>query len=177
MPESNIPINSQPDPMTATIEIEVAVNRPVDFDTKLARTVIEQILAEHRVESASISLAVVDDSTIHGLNRQFLDHDYPTDVLSFNLGEGGDRYLKGEIIVSADTAEREATLRGLPTQDELMLYVIHGALHLVGLDDKSDLGRAAMRAAEQQITSRYGIQWQSPDGEPIDSVDSPKEAT
>ena len=93
-------------------------------------------------------MAAVDDRTIHQLNRRYLDHDYPTDVLSFVLEEGPGT-VEGEIIVSGDTAAASAPGYGWPAQDELLLYVIHGMLHLVGYDDKSPADAARMRQAER----------------------------
>src|ERR1700677_2822426 len=77
------------------------------------RTAIENVLAAGDIAQADVSLAIVDDPTIHRLNADFLQHDYPTDVLSFLLERAGDR-LDGEIIASADTAIRNANEFGWP---------------------------------------------------------------
>jgi probable rRNA maturation factor len=108
------------------------------------------------VRSARLSLAVVDDGTIHELNRRFLKHDYPTDVLSFLLERDGDR-LEGEVIVSADTAKRVSAEYDWPAADELLLYVIHGTLHLVGHNDTSPSDRAAMRGEERRYLVQFGL--------------------
>src|SRR5215211_4469736 len=79
----------------------------IDFDENLLRQAAEAILADAGVERGSLSIAIVDDPTIHQLNKQYLQHDYPTDVLSFVLEHEADR-LEGEVIVSADTAIRSA---------------------------------------------------------------------
>ena len=68
----------------------------------------------------------MDDRTIQQLNRQYLDHDEPTDVLSFLLEREAER-LEGEIVVSRDTAACSAPAYGWTPADELLLYVIHGA--------------------------------------------------
>ena len=68
---------------------------------------VQRVLAGEGIAKATISLAVVDDPTMHELNRKYLNHDYPTDVLSFLLEED-DEHLEGEIIISADYAAREA---------------------------------------------------------------------
>ena len=69
------------------------------------------VLQDSTFSSAAISLAVVDDETIHELNRRHLDHDWPTDVLSFVLEDDGD-HLEGEVILSADTAATVANELG-----------------------------------------------------------------
>ena len=94
-------------------------------------------MADSNFDSARLSLAVVDDPTIHELNRRHLNHDWPTDVLSFVLEER-DGHLEGEVILSADTAAAAATEVGWPAAAEQLLYVIHGMLHLVGYRDKTD---------------------------------------
>ena len=106
---------------------------------------------------AAISIAVVDDPTIHELNHKYLDHDWPTDVLSFVLQED-ERHLEGEIIISADTAEAAAAEFGWPAAAEQLLYVIHGTLHLVGYRDKTPSEIQAMRAAEAKYLRKFGLE-------------------
>jgi probable rRNA maturation factor len=114
------------------------------------------VLEDSRFTTATISLAVVDDTTIHELNRRYLNHDYPTDVLSFVLND--DRtHLEGEIVLSADTAAAEAAEIGWSAANEQLLYAIHGMLHLVGLDDSAAQEAHAMRIAEDEYLGRFGI--------------------
>ncbi len=120
------------------------------------RQAVQNVLIASKIVEAEISVAIVDDPTIHKLNVQFLSHDYPTDVLSFVLEREGDR-LEGEIIASADTAIRSAGEFGWPPADELLLYVIHGALHLVGFDDTSPDLKTLMRQAEGEHLGRFGL--------------------
>jgi probable rRNA maturation factor len=127
------------------------------FDETRLKQAAEGILREAGFSEGSLSIAIVDDPTIHQLNRQFLAHDYPTDVLSFLLEHEGPR-LEGEVIASADTALRTAQQLDWPAADELLLYVVHGTLHLIGHDDASDDLRAAMRAAERRCLARFGIE-------------------
>lgn len=130
------------------------------LDEPQLRTAIQRITAEAGVRSGDVSLAVVDDDEIHELNKQYLDHDYPTDVLSFVLERDGD-HLEGEIIVSVDTASRMAEQVGWSPGNELLLYVIHGALHLVGFDDQDPQSLAAMRAAERKHLAAFGLERKS----------------
>lgn len=127
------------------------------FDENRLKQAAEGILREAGFSDGSLSIAIVDDPTIHQLNRQFLAHDYPTDVLSFLLEQEGSR-LEGEVIASADTALRTAQQIGWPADDELLLYVVHGTLHLIGHDDASDELRDTMRAAERRCLTRFGIE-------------------
>jgi probable rRNA maturation factor len=115
------------------------------------------VLQDSEFSSAAISLAIVDDDTIHELNRRHLDHDWPTDVLSFVLEDDGD-HLDGEVILSADTAAVAADELGNSAAEEQLLYVIHGMLHLVGYDDKSDADTQEMRAAENRYLQQLGVE-------------------
>lgn len=120
------------------------------------RAAVEEVLSAVELESARISVAVVDDSTIHDLNRTHLQHDYATDVLSYPLSDD-ERCLEGEIVVSAETAARNAVEAGWSAAEELLLYVVHGALHLVGYADKTPADVAQMRQAEAAILKRLGV--------------------
>ena len=113
------------------------------------------VLAGEQIASAEISLCVVDDGAIHELNRQYLQHDYPTDVISFILShEQG--HLDGEVIASAETAERESKRLGWATEAELLLYLVHGLLHLCGYDDRDPAALARMREKERHYLSLLG---------------------
>ena len=114
------------------------------------------ILDEAGYAAGRLSIAVVDDATIHALNRRHLAHDYPTDVLSFPLDAEGDR-LEGEVVVSAETALANAAEYGWPAENELLLYVIHGTLHLTGYGDKTDDEARAMRDAEARWLRACGV--------------------
>jgi probable rRNA maturation factor len=124
-------------------------------DTVTLKSAARQILLDHGPPTARVSIAIVDDPTIHALNQRYLQHDYPTDVLSFVLDQSADG-LEGEVVVSIDTAVDQATEYGTSPQQELLLYVIHGMLHLVGFDDTTDDLRERMRAAERQYLQQFG---------------------
>lgn len=150
--------------MTDSFVIDVADRQTaIEIDRRRIVQAVEMILRDAAVARTEISVAVVDDPTIHQLNRQYLDHDYPTDVLSFVLDRDRDR-LEGEVIVSADTAASRAADFGWTAEEELLLYVIHGTLHLVGYDDGTSDERAEMRARERDCLLRLGIE--PPDVEP-----------
>jgi probable rRNA maturation factor len=117
------------------------------------------VLAGEKVKEAKVSLAFVDDGTIAGLNKRFLDHDGPTDVLTFPLSGRGARKLEGEVVIGVEVAKREAETRGHEVNTELCLYVIHGILHLCGYNDGIPRDAAAMRRKERE----YLRQLQLPD--------------
>lgn len=125
-------------------------------DAERLQAAVRAVLEDSQYTSAAISVAVVDDATIHELNRRFLGHDWPTDVLSFVLDQR-DGHLEGEVVISAETAAAAAAEAGWSPADEQLLYVIHGSLHLIGWDDRSPEEAAQMRAAEKEYLQKMGI--------------------
>lgn len=125
-------------------------------DEPRLREAIELVLRQAKFAQAEISVAIVDDPSMHELNRRYLNHDEPTDVLSFVL-EASEGALDGEIIVSADTAASTALRFGWAAEDELLLYVIHGALHLVGYDDLDPAAKSEMRRQERACLAHFGL--------------------
>lgn len=139
------------------IEIQIAdQQQAIAVDHERLRTAVSRILDDAGITSAEVSLAIVNDSAIHELNRRFLDHDEPTDVLSFLLARQDER-LEGEVIVSADTAVRQAAQFNWEPGDELLLYVVHGTLHLVGYDDADAASQAEMRSRERHYLAGFGL--------------------
>ncbi len=103
-----------------------------------------------------VSLAVVSDATLAELHGRCLGDSAATDVMSFELGDD-DEGPFGEVVVSADFAERVAAQRSVEFFRELCLYAVHGALHLCGFDDHDPEERAAMRVAEGAVMGALGF--------------------
>ena len=98
----------------------------------------------------AVEIALVDDAKITELNRRFLGREGPTDVIAFEA-EVGPEGSAGEVIVSAETAARQAVEAGHPLQTELSLLVAHGVLHVLGYDDENEQSRAAMDLLQQEV--------------------------
>ena len=128
-----------------------------EIDAAQIELAVNQVVEEAGVVTGDVSVAVVDDPTIHQLNIEYLNHDYPTDVISFVL-EREDEHLEGEIIVSVDTAVELAKDYQWNWEFEFLLYVIHGCLHLVGYDDKNPDAKVLMQEAERRHLERFGIE-------------------
>lgn len=131
---------------------ECAVNHP-ELRERLLR-----VLGEVGRAGAYVSLVLVTDAEIHRVNREFLEHDWPTDVISFSYSDPGDEAIDGELVVSVETAARQSVLHGWSLQDELLLYCVHGVLHLCGYDDLTDEARPLMREREREILDWFGLQ-------------------
>jgi len=91
------------------------------------------VLRRHEVEEGEVSLALLDDGAIRTLNREHLDHDWPTDVLSFALWEEGEPVV-GDVYLGYEQALRQAGEEGVPVREELLRLAIHGTLHVLGYD-------------------------------------------
>ena len=175
------------------------------FDEKRVQAAVLRTLAIEQVASAVLSISIVDNSAIHKINRDHLQHDYPTDVISFQLdfvsagdlqcddevenddedlldeddseddaeinddsvdvtdcellteGRAAGAAIEGEIIASAETAVSMATDGEWSAEAELILYIVHGLLHICGYDDLTPEEKCIMRARERAILSELGL--------------------
>ena len=128
---------------------------PLDFQALKAAAVA--VLEGEGVREAKVTLAFVDNTHIHRLNKQFLDHDEPTDVLTFPYTDAGAKKLEGEVVIGYEVAKEYAADRGHDANLELILYVIHGCLHLCGYTDADDKGEREMRAKEREYLKRLDL--------------------
>jgi probable rRNA maturation factor len=104
-----------------------------------------------------VNLVFTDDAAIHDLNRRFLGHDWPTDVITFPLGDDDDLDgVEAEIVVSVETAVREASDRGVDPDLEIALYCVHGLLHLLGHDDTRPESAAKMHRETLRLLAETG---------------------
>lgn len=116
----------------------------------------------------ALSVVFVDDAEITRLHGDWFDDPTPTDVISFDLGED-EPGPAGELYVSVERARDEARARDLSLERELALYVVHGALHLCGFDDRAEGDRRRMRAAEARVLERLaGLVGELRDPRPLD---------
>jgi probable rRNA maturation factor len=106
------------------------------------------------MQRAELSILLCDDATIHELNRRHRRKNKPTDVLAFAMAEaleGPDQSaLLGDVVISLDTARRQAEARQVPLLDEVTLLLAHGLLHLLGYDHQT-------RAEERRMTARTDL--------------------
>jgi probable rRNA maturation factor len=116
-----------------------------------------KIVEEGERRALPVSITIVDDAEIHRINRDFLGHDEPTDVIAFDLADAADPSVAGEVVVSAECAERVARELGHAPRDELFFCICHGLLHLCGWDDADPGSRAAMHARQAAYLARLGM--------------------
>ncbi len=134
------------------------------LDFRAIERTVDALLAAIDERESSISVSFVRDRKIRELNRAFRGLDKPTDVLSFPLVEPGDAYpgaerLLGDIVISVDTARRQAADYDAPLGREVERLLIHGVLHLLGHDHLEPVQRAAMEAEERRLADAIGMPW------------------
>jgi probable rRNA maturation factor len=122
----------------------------------MLRKTLLKLLAALACQNCDMSLLIVDDATIHRLNAAYRGIDRPTDVLAFAMREGPYAHLHpellGDVVISAETALRQARARGHSLAEELTHLLIHGTLHLLGYDHEVSPAEARrMRAKERQL--------------------------
>ena len=137
-----------------------------EHDVKIQTTVLKQaarrLLKEEGHARAEVSVLLTGDTEVHRLNREYRGYDKPTDVLSFALRDPapdsppmpklpGLGVELGDVIISVDTALRQAQAHGATLEQELALLTVHGILHLLGYEDETEAGAQAMRVRERQI--------------------------
>lgn len=147
-------------------KIFVEINKKYDdieIDEDRICEVVTGVCRQFGVSSARVSIAVLDDATIRGVNKKHLRHDWSTDVISFDLSDDMEDYRSFEVVVNGETAVRQAKLRGHSSESEAVLYVIHGVLHNLGFDDGDERGRREMHDMEDEILQKsgYGIIYRS----------------
>jgi probable rRNA maturation factor len=137
------------------VEIEIADNQKfVPLRRASVRRLVHQVLRAEEVTSARIVLAFVDNEVIHRVNREHLSHDYPTDVITFPYAST-ENSIHGEIVVSTEFAASQAPQYGHSVEHEVMLYIIHGLLHLVGYDDHETRDARRMKRRQEQLLQEW----------------------
>ena len=164
-------------PPMIRVTVEPSCARLAD-EGDLRAVVAHALAAEEVNREVAVDVVVVDDATIHDLNRRFLDHDEPTDVITFTLdGDNGDdggggfvtpgpRQL-GEIYISCEHAAEQSAEWGNTPEAEVRFLAVHGVLHLLGWDDATAEDRERMLARQEAILAG----WQGRGPDPAESED------
>ncbi len=109
---------------------------------------IKEVAAAHGKKVGEIAYVFCDDEMILEVNRQYLQHDYYTDIITFDYCEG--EVLNGDLIISVDTVASNAEMLNKDFDEELHRVIIHGILHLCGINDKGPGEREQMEAEEDK---------------------------
>ena len=143
-------------PRGLAIDISSSVRR-LSVSRARVREAATAVLRAERVKDAMLSITFVGRATISGLNRRYLGHHGPTDVISFGLARVGKRgAVVGDIYICVDVARDNARLQGISAGEELLRLVIHGTLHVLGYDHPGSSARttSGMWRKQERILAR-----------------------
>lgn len=128
------------------------VEKPALDWEKVGRWIVE-VARRHGRRVGAITYIFCDDARILEVNKEFLNHDYFTDIITFDDTTG--RLIRGDIFISLDTVASNAETVGTTYDDELMRVIIHGILHLCGINDKGPGEREIMEAHENDALALW----------------------
>jgi probable rRNA maturation factor len=141
------------------IHIEVNPSLQTGLEPELLERAALTVL-EHQSRDGDLTIVLTDDGQLQELNREYLDIDAPTDVLSFPASETDPetaRHYLGDILISIPRAEQQARTAGHNLEAEAQLLTVHGTLHLLGYDHAEDEDKTRMWKAQAEILERLGI--------------------
>ena len=116
--------------------------------SKEVRNLIEKVIRKANKIPGDLNFIITNDKIVRKLNIEYLDHDYFTDVIAFDYSENV--VLNGEVYISIDTVKKNAVKYKVSLNSEIIRVIIHGTLHLCGIDDKSSEEKNIMRELEDK---------------------------
>ncbi len=119
-----------------------------EFDQERTKAWIVEVASRHEKKVGDLTYIFCDDEKILEVNRQFLQHDYYTDIITFDYSNK--RRISGDMFISLDTVKSNAELFGRTCEEEFMRVIIHGVLHLCGINDKGEGEREIMERHENE---------------------------
>lgn len=138
-------------PVPEIINDHPTLSLPIEELTRVMVAVVQ----EEGATIGDLAVILTEHEQVLEMNRVYLDHDYLTDVLAFDLRDDADGPIDGEIYVDLDTAQERCHEFGASFEQEATRYAIHGLLHLIGYRDSTDDAAAQMKRLEDVYLARY----------------------
>ena len=117
---------------------------------------LKQIIESHKKSVGEISIVMCSDKLLLETNQKYLNHDYYTDIITFDYTEGGQ--INGDLMISYERVKENASKENVAVQEELRRVMAHGVLHLLGFKDKSEREAAEMRAQEDAALDLFHVE-------------------
>lgn len=134
--------------------VNFSVQTKCPFNNRLkTKAWIKQIIAEHKKKCGNISYVLTDDEEVLNINKQYLNHDYYTDIITFDYVEND--IINGDIFISVDRVKDNAQAFNTTFDNELHRVIIHGVLHLLGFKDHSPKDEKIMRKKENESLEKF----------------------
>lgn len=116
-------------------------------ESRIIKKILNRIVSDARLRTGIIDIIMTTDEKLHGINKEFLGHDYYTDVIAFNYNKGNT--VNGEIYISVDRVRQNSKELNVTFRSEIRRVIFHGLLHLCGYDDRDDGGKKMMSEMEE----------------------------
>lgn len=126
------------------------------INKRAVHSLISSLKKEFDLDISSLSISFINSEELRDINKEYLNHDYETDVITFNYSKQL-KEIDGEILVSFEEAKRNANIFNVTYGKELSRLVIHGMLHLLNFDDKDQKNKKIMKQAENKLTLKYNF--------------------
>jgi rRNA maturation RNase YbeY len=125
-----------------------------EIDKKFIHSIVKELKKELEFDISDIEINFVNSKEIMRINKEYLNQNYSTDIITFNYSES-QKLLNGEIYISIEDAASNAKKYRVKIKEEIMRLIIHGFLHLLGYDDQSQKDKIVMKKLENQLLNKY----------------------
>jgi rRNA maturation RNase YbeY len=123
----------------------INVNKP-DINYNKTSNWLQQVIIDNKKQIKEISVVFCNDEYLLELNKKYLNHDFNTDIITFNYSKNNN--ISGDLLISLDTVSSNAKIYNVEFNNELHRVMVHGILHLLGFDDKTEEQQSLMREKE-----------------------------
>jgi len=134
--------------------VTLHISKKIKIDKREIHKIISLLKKEFSFQVNDIIINIVTSEEIHKVNKQFLNHDYSTDIITFNYSEENNT-LETEIFISLEDAYSNSIKYKVSLDNEFLRLVIHGVLHLLGYDDKNEKDKRKMKRMENKLVSKF----------------------
>ncbi len=140
--------------ITTSLTIVSNVPRDVSLSASAVEKIIQHVCKAERIKDAELSFVIINDGRIRTINRNFLRHDYVTDVITFPLEQ---KQVSAEIYINGQQAKRQAKEHQVSVKNEMTRLVVHGTLHAIGYDDTTPTSKKRMDSIQERYVSELSL--------------------